>query len=155
MPRKAASDSRKAAVEVMQAALKDIEPPAYITLSEDDAPYWRSVVSEFPKVDWTPHCLELAAKLAKTMADHTRNQDRLREEGEIFEMENGKKYTNPRHGIARDQANTIMSLRRNLQMHARALNGGAKPHEVGRSRGQRKAVEGGAIDDDLIARPRG
>jgi hypothetical protein len=137
----------------MRGALEEIQPPSHITLEEEDQPYWRSVVAEFPKVDWTPHCLEIAAKLAKTMADHTRNQDLLRAEGEICVMENGKQYTNPRHAIARDQANMIMSFRRNLQMHARALNGNAKPSEVGKRRGQRLSVQNGAqaANKDLLA----
>lgn len=151
MPRKSASDSARTASNVLGKALTLISPPAHIAMQESDMVFWDSVVAEFPKVDWTPHTLEVAAKLAKTMADHDRNQDLLRVEGEVLVMDNDRRYTNPRHNIARDMTNMMMSLRRNLQMHAAARQPNIA--EVGKARGQRKAVESGAIDDDLIARP--
>jgi len=71
----------------------------------------------------------------------------LRIEGYVID---GK--ANPRHGVARDLTNSIMSLRRNLSLHARVKQGEAAV--VAERRNSTKEIEAGAsTTDDLIARP--
>ena len=148
MPRKQRIDSNAAAVKVMQG--KAPVPPAHVGLEDCDQPFWRSVVAEFAKSEWTDHQLEVAAQLAKAMADLEAERNALRIEGYVLRVDGGKDYANPRHGVVRDLTNGIMSLRRNLSLHARAMKGEAR--DVGKRNGQAKAIET-ELDDDLLARP--
>lgn len=144
-------DSVAGAVATAAGLVKEVMPPAHIVLDKCDWPYWNSVVSEFAKSEWTPHQLEIAAQLSKAMADLETERNALRLEGYVLEM-NGKAIANPRHGVARDLTNSVMSLRRNLSLHARASGGEAR--DVGKRRNQAKAIEAGlTIEDDFIGRP--
>lgn len=155
MARRQRVDSIEAAKAIAGAASKQIVPPAHVTLADADMPFWHSVIAEFPKADWTQHQLEVAAQLAKAMADLETERAALRAEGYV--IDNGRRVqANPRHGIARDLTNSIMSLRRNLSLHARAVGGEAR--DVAKRKAQAQAVEAGvlAADDDeaaLLARP--
>lgn len=149
MARKQRIDSASAAVTVMQAAYKQVSPPSHVVMTEADKPFWRSVVAEFPKAEWTDHQMEVAAQLAKAMADLASERETLRAEGYVLTL-GGKQVANPRHGVARDLANSCMSLRRNLSLHARATQGEAR--DAGKRRSMAKAIEA-ELDDDLLARP--
>ena len=152
MARKQRVDSASAAVKIMQGAVREVAPPAHVLLGEEDWPYWHSVVAEFPKIEWTDHQLEVAAQLAKSMADLERERNTLRGEGYVTALESGKTIVNPRHGVARDLTNSVMSLRRNLSLHARAREGEAR--DVGKRRAIASGVEAdNPLDDPLIARP--
>lgn len=136
----------------MQGAVREIAPPSHVLLSDEDWPYWHSVVAEFPKIEWTDHQLEVAAQLAKSMADLERERNSLRVEGYVLAMDGGKSVVNPRHGVSRDLTNSVMSLRRNLSLHARAKGGEAR--DVGKRRDIARNVEAdNPLDDPLIARP--
>src|SRR3546814_9369904 len=69
-----------AAVKVMQGATREIAPPAHVRMSEEDWPFWHSVIAEFARSEWTDHQLEMAAMLARAMADLEREQYELRAE---------------------------------------------------------------------------
>jgi hypothetical protein len=144
--------SASAAVKIMAGAMHEIAPPSHIRLSDDDWAYWYSVVAEFPNVEWTEHQLEIAAQLSKAMADLESQKNLLRDEGYVMTLENGKPVANPRHGVTRDLTNSIMSLRRNLSLHARAQGGEAR--DVGKRRSIAKGIEQD-LSDDLIAKPAG
>lgn len=60
-------DSVTAAVEVMQAALDEIEAPACVLLSDEDRPFWDAVIAARPNVEWNDADLITAGTLAKTM----------------------------------------------------------------------------------------
>jgi hypothetical protein len=135
-------------VKVAQAAGVEIAPPAHVPLADSDRPFWHSVIAEFPKADWSSHQLEVAAQLAKAMADLEAERTSLRTEGYVVE---GK--ANPRHGIARDLTNSIMSLRRNLQLHARARDGEARDVTKRKAAGRQIEAAVSSADDDFIARP--
>lgn len=146
MTRRTRVDSIAAAKTIAAMAGKAILPPEHVKLNADDLPFWESVVAEFPKADWTKHQLEVAAQLAKAMADLESERGSLRVEGYVLVMEGGKAVANPRHGIARDLTNSIMSLRRNLQLHARAQGGEAR--DVGKRKAQAREIETGVMGDD-------
>src|SRR3546814_691179 len=76
--RKQRIDSATAAVKVMQGATREIAPPAHVRMSEEDWPFWHSVIAEFARSEWTDHQLEMAAMLARAMADLEREQYELR-----------------------------------------------------------------------------
>lgn len=145
-------DSATAAVKVMAGAVREIAPPAHVLMSDADWPFWHSVVAEFPRIEWTEHQLEVAAQLAKAMADLESERNTLRGEGYVLILDGGKAVANPRHGVARDLTNSVMSLRRNLSLHARAQAGEAR--DVAKRRAMGKQIEGDSpLGDDLLARP--
>lgn len=154
MARKQRIDSAAAAVKVMTGAAREVAPPAHVPLGDSDWPFWHSVVAEFAKSEWTEHQLEVAAQLAKAMADLEAERTTLRKEGYVIVVGPGKVGANPRHGVARDLTNSCMSLRRNLSLHARAQGGEGR--DVAKRRAQSREIEADSPfggDDGLLARP--
>ncbi|MBY5553733.1 terminase small subunit [Rhizobium leguminosarum] len=150
--RKARIDSAAEAVRVMAKATKEIQPPSNVPLDEEDIPFFRNVIAEYARSEWSSHQLELAAMLARTMADLTREQKLLRDEGGVAKSEKGTPVANPRKSIVQMHAASILSFRRSLSLHARAQGGEAR--DVAKRRGAAKDIEGdNPLDDDLLARP--
>jgi hypothetical protein len=150
--RKARIDSAAEAVRVMAKATKEIEPPSNVPLDDEDIPFFRNVIAEYARSEWSSHQLELAAMLARTMADLTREQKLLRDEGGVAYSEKGTPVANPRKSIVQMHASSILSFRRSLSLHARAQAGEAR--DVAKRRGAAKTIEGdNPLDDDLLARP--
>ena len=151
-PRKAPITSASEAVAVMQIAQKQIMPPSTVPLEECDLPFFANVLEEFARSEWTAHQLELAAMLARTMADLNMEQEQLRVEGSVAFTEKGTPVVNPRKTVIQMHASTILSYRRSLGLHARAQGGEAR--DIGKRRDSTKAIEAGIdFDDDLLARP--
>lgn len=146
-------DSATGAVEVMRRASSvDVSPPSNVPLSEEDMPFFASVIDEFARSEWTAHQLELAALLARTMADLEREQRALREEGSVVKTDKGTPVVNPRKTIVQMHFSNIYSGRRSLSLHARAQGGDAR--DIGKRRAQAKQIENGnPLDDELLARP--
>lgn len=152
MARKQRVDSITAKVAIMTKAALDLQPPAHVRMDDEDHPYWASVLAEFARSEWTNHQLELAAMLARTMADMEREQYLLRQEGSVMATEKGTPVVNPRKAIVQMHAGTILSMRKSLSLHARAQQGEAR--DVAKRRAQAKETEAGnPLDDDLLARP--
>jgi hypothetical protein len=150
--RKARIDSATEAVRVMAKAATEIQPPPNVPLAEDDLPFFLNVVAEFARSEWTDHQLELAAMLARTMADLVREQSLLRDEGGVSKTEKGTPVANPRKSIVQMHASSILSFRRSLALHARAVQGEAR--DTAKRRDAAKDIEGdNPLEDDLLARP--
>lgn len=150
--RKARIDSAAEAVRVMAKATKEIQPPSNVPLDDEDLPFFRNVIAEYARSEWSAHQLELAAMLARTMADLTREQKLLRDEGGVSYSEKGTPVANPRKSIVQMHASSILSFRRSLSLHARAQAGEAR--DVGKRREAAKGIEGdNPLEDDLLARP--
>ena len=150
--RKARIDSAAEAVRVMAKAATEIEPPANVPLDPEDIPFFHSVIAEYARSEWSAHQLELASMLARTMADLTREQQMLREEGGLAYSEKGTPVANPRKAIVQMHASSILSFRRSLALHARAQAGEAR--DVAKRRAAAKDIEGdNPLEDDLLARP--
>ena len=142
--------SHTAAGEIVRAASRQIVPPAHVPLANEDQPFWVSVIGEFARSEWTDHQLELAAMLARTMADLEREQAALRLEGSVLTNERGTPVVNPRKTVIQMHAATILSFRRSLALHARAQG---EARDVGKRRMITKDVEAQAeTDDDLLPR---
>ena len=152
-PRKQRADSKDAAVAAFLAANRDIQPPAHVPLEEKDMPFFASVIGEFARSEWTDHQLELAAMLARMMADLDSEMRLLRSEGTVMYSEKGTPVVSPRKTTVQMFAGSILSMRRSLSLHARAQSG--EPRDTGKRRGIAKQNEADAnsLDDDLIARP--
>ncbi len=148
--RKQRVDSNAAAVKIMQGATRQIQPPAHVPLDACDWPFFENVIEEFARSEWTEHQIELAAMLARTMANLESEQRHLREEGFTAKSDRGTPVANPRASIVKGLAGDILSIRRSLSLHARAQKGEAR--DVANRQSQAKAIEA-ELDDDLLARP--
>lgn len=150
--RKARIDSATEAVRVMARAASEIAPPENVPLDGADMLFFQNVIAEFARSEWSAHQLEIAALLARTMADLTREQTLLREEGGVAYSEKGTPVANPRKSIVQMHASAILSFRRSLALHARAQAGESR--DVGKRRAAAKEIEdGNPLEDDLLARP--
>jgi hypothetical protein len=145
-------DSTTAAVGVMASATRAIEPPSNVPLDPGDMGFFASVLAEFARSEWTAHQLELAAMLARTMADLEREQRELRGEGSVVVTEKGTPVVNPRKAVVQMHASSILSFRRSLSLHARAQGGEAR--DVGKRRAMALGIEAdNPLDDELLAKP--
>lgn len=150
--RKARIDSASEAVRIMSKSVGEITPPDNVPLDEKDLPFFSSVIAEYARSDWSAHQLELAAMLARTMADLTREQQLLRDEGGVAYSDKGTPVANPRKSIVQMHASSILSFRRSLSLHARAQAGEAR--DVAKRRAGAKSIEAdNPLEDDLLARP--
>ncbi|CDO37134.1 P27 family phage terminase small subunit [Novosphingobium sp. KN65.2] len=150
MARKARTDSAAEAVRIMAGSGREVMPPSHVPLDDMDWPYWHNVVSEFARADWTEHQLELAAMLARTMANLEQEQRTLRAEGFIAVRENGTSVENPRARAVKSLTGDILSLRRSLALHARARSGDNRDAARQRDMGRATQTE---VEDDLLAAP--
>lgn len=142
-------DTASAAVEIMKGAQREIAPPGHVRMDDEDWPFWHSVLAEFARSEWTDHQLEIAAMIARTMANLEREQYALREEGFIAVRENGTTVENPRSRVVKSLTGDLLSLRRSLSLHARARGGEAE--KIGPRRAIAKAIEAdNLLTDDLL-----
>jgi hypothetical protein len=150
--KRARIDSVSEQVRVMSAAVRAVEPPSNVPLDPGDMPFFASVLAEFARADWTAHQLELAAMLARKMADLEREQRTFREEGAVAVSPKGALVPNPRLAAIRMLDTSILATRRSLALHARAREGEAR--DVAKRRDDARQIEAGApTDDELIAKP--
>jgi hypothetical protein len=157
--RKPRSDSIPEMTRIMQGAAREIAPPAHVPLEDVDWPFWESVVAEFARADWTEHQLELAAMLARTMANLEREQRILRQEGGSIVRETKNKdgevikiisCVNSRARAVQEFAQQVLGFRRSLALHAKAKSGSntdaAKQREA-----NLKTEKAGSGKHDLLA----
>lgn len=98
-----------------------IDPPNHVPLTPSEKLFFDEVIAEFNKVDWTSHQLAIAAFLAREMYMMEKQQRLFRKEDAVLETANGNLTVNPRRGIINQCANSILSLRRSLALHARGV----------------------------------
>ena len=153
MARRERADAAAAQVKVMAAATQEIHPPSNVPLTDADLPFFASVIAEFARSEWTAHQLEIAAFLARTMADLESDQRLMRQEGPILLTDKGTPVVNPRKTVIQMNASAILSYRRSLSLHARAQGGEGR--DVAKRREMAKGIEAdNPLDDDLLARPK-
>ena len=150
--RRTASDSLTSAKEVMQSALQPITAPAHEPLFDGAQAYWDEIISARANTDWPAEDLTLAAKLANVMLLHKDALDDLRALGHTVTTQGGNTAANPLVTISKTYMSDIKAMRTDLQIHGRGKNGEAR--DVGKRRGQRKAIQSQAVDNPLIARPK-
>lgn len=143
-------DSLDEAVRIASAASEEIKAPDNVPLDSGDMPFFQNVIAEYARAEWSAHQLEIAAMLARTMADLVREQDLLRSEGGVAYTEKGTPVANPRKSLVQMHAASILSFRRSLALHARAVQGEAR--DAAKRRDVAKGIEEAAsVDDDLLA----
>ena len=125
-------DSATAAVEVMQAALKEIVPPDCVLLADGDKPFWEAVIDARPKVEWNEADLITAAQLAKTLA-------RIEITTAIGDW---------------DKLNRLaLAMRRSLGLDVRGKDGRASNVANRREKAREIERDNPMANDDLLARP--
>ncbi len=150
--RKPQINSPEERVRIVAAARQPIDVPSNVPLEDKDKPFFANILAEFARSEWTAHQLELAAMLARTMADLESEQRELRKEGSIAYSEKGTPVPNPRKTLIQMHAGTILNFRRSLSLHARAQTG--EPKDVGPRRAKAKELENAHADgDELFAVP--
>lgn len=149
--RKPRSDSISEMTRIMQGAAIEVAPPAHVPLKANHWPFWHSVVAEFARADWTEHQLELAAMLARCMAQVEEQQRLLEDEGFLVDKgEQGVKVENARARSVQTLMGQILSLRRSLALHARAKSG-TNADAIKQREKNRATEKAGAGEDDLLA----
>jgi len=153
--RRTASDSNASAKEVMAQAAKVIAPPKQMNMSAEALVYFGDIINERANADWASHDIAIAAKLARYMVREDMLSDLLDDEGPTVHGAQGGVVKNPTATVLSDTSAKIIALRRSLCLHTAGANPGMKSTQVGRSRGQRRAVQdAGDLSDPLIARPK-
>ncbi len=149
MTRRLRIDGPTRAVEVLKAGMREIALPSHIRVADEDWPFWHSVIGEFARSEWSDHQLELAALLARSMADLEREQFDLRAEGYVLVRPSGVTIVNPRSRTVSRLLGEILSLRRSLALHARARGGDTR--NIGRrSEIARKIEAANPLNDPLL-----
>jgi hypothetical protein len=109
---------------------KEIQPP--FPLHDTASRFFKEIISEYPKADWTGHSISMAGILAGLM-------------GEIVD--------NPEDEKAPQKIQTIIALRRSLGLHSSAkgrLADNTRRKKLGLEK-EKEFEE--SFEDDLIARP--
>jgi hypothetical protein len=150
MTRKTRIDTVSGLTSVVNASQNaDLKPPKHIKMDKTDKIYFDAVIAEFAKSEWSQHLRELAAILARSMADLEREQRALRVEGSVIVGPTGKACINPRQSVVSSLTTTIMNMRRSLSLNARAQGGDAR--DIAKRREIAKQIEEDAGDfSDLI-----
>ena len=144
--------SATAQVQVMQQAARELEPPGHVPLKEADMPFWRNIIAEKAKSEWTEHDLELAALLAGSLRRLRDEELKLDDEDAVIETVNGNMAANPRLRIVADLHARAIKYRQSLGIHSRGKGGEAR--DVAKRREIARGVEAqNPLDDDLLARP--
>lgn len=116
-----------------------VEPPEHVTLTTSELPFFYDIIEEFSRSDWTGHQISLASMLAREMYSMEKEQRLLKKEGSVVITPKGFRTINPRKTLIKQHADTILSFRRSLALHARSegktLKGMAKDLE------RRKAMD--------------
>jgi hypothetical protein len=149
MAKRARVDSVSGALAIAAGSQVQISPPSNVPLDAGDMAFFASVIDEFARSEWTAHQLELAAMLARTMADLEQDQRMMRIEGPILQSDRGTPVVNPRKTVIQMNASIVLSYRRSLQLHARAMSGETRDVAVRRSHA--KGIENAGEGDDLLA----
>jgi len=111
--------------------------------------FFDNIIDEFARANWTPHQLEIAALLARSMADFAVEQMMLRDEGAVVQGDRGM-VPNPRKAIMTMHGNNIISFRRTLAMHAGAKG---KIDDIAKRTVMAHEIQGQSpFPDELISR---
>lgn len=139
------TDTVKGAVTAMQNALQGpIDPPAHITLREQDHAFWVAIVQARARDTWTDSDLVMAAQLARAQADIERLQAEVDSEGDVI----GDKL-NPKHRLIETLSRRAVSLARVIHVHAEATVG--KSEDAAKALAAEKSARIAADGlDDLI-----
>lgn len=152
MPRRQRIDSATGAVATMAAAARDLSPPKHLRLRRGDLPFWKAVIAERAKSEWSTADMAVAANLARAMADAEMVAGMAVGPGGYVDQAAVIRAIESSDKLAR----RIVTLRRALGLDNRAKNG--EQRDVNKRREHARQIEEGhnpmAGDaDSLLARP--
>lgn len=150
-PNKPRTDSHENMLRVFAGANIEIAPPPHMALSDDDLPHFRAIIDEQAKADWTPHNVEMAAFLARTMSDLEAAQRQLAKEGPTVTRADGSIRPHPLHGVVRSFIGMTLAIRRSLGLSARIRAGGSTHAAKQRIQNRNLERSATATDDNLLA----
>lgn len=152
-PRKPRLDSVAHIQRILAEADTELAPPVTVPLSDNDWPFWHSLTEERARADWTQHELEIAALLARTMAQLEAEQRAQRREGVVYLNSRGDPAPNPRNRVVSALTAQALAYRRSLALTGRAKAGSSeaatRQREANRAIDQR--FRDGSPRDDLLA----
>jgi hypothetical protein len=101
---------------IIAAAAPDLEPPAFMTLSEDAKQFWPGIIHARARAEWRAVDLVVAAQLAECQALIESESSALRVEGMVVKNDRGTPCENPRNRVVQTLATREMALMRTLLM---------------------------------------
>lgn len=132
-------------------ALAKIEPPAHISLRDEDWAFWYGIVSVRAANSWNDSDLAKAANLARCQADIERLIAEVQQEGDVITNDRGTPIVNPKHNLIETLSRREVALSRSLHVHAEATVGRSRD-SGNRSKAQQKMRDAAeaASGDGLI-----
>lgn len=153
-PRKQRSDSAAAAIRAAQNAVAPpLQPPAFKQLTESEMVLFADIVLCRARDDWKESDLYFAADLARCLYDLDREQQILRGEDSVIELNSGARIENPRIKIISRYRSEAAALARTLQIGGRTITD-ARTLEKARALEQKARETAGQIeaeDNALLA----
>lgn len=138
---------------IVAAAFKTIEPPAHMPLSKEAIPFFNSIIGEFAKAEWTDHMIEIAATMARQMGRLETQERIFQKEKKILHTKTKYPYINPRATVIGKLIDSILTLRRSLQLHTRGGESAVNRERREMNSRQIEQVALEADDEGLIKRP--
>lgn len=153
-PRRQRVDSPAGVAAAIISGGKKITLPAGTTFTATERKVFTELCDEFSKTELTAHKIRLLVMLARDLVAVNREQVLLSREGVVLINSHGNAYPNPRTKVCSGLLSAILSMRRSLGIHTRALEGGSNQKAAVR-RAHNKRNEGARddYDDNLIAFP--
>lgn len=96
-------------------------PPRHVPLEPVDQPHWASLSAELARSNLSNHQMDIAAMLARTMANLVAEQRSLFFEGSLVRRKDGCLGPNPRNRVVRRLTAQVLAFRRSLGL----------PHRIG------------------------
>lgn len=94
---------------------KDTVPPSHYKLTKPALPFWKGIIDARAKDEWSDVDLVVAAQLAQCQADISKEEAKLRIEGNILPSKLGTVMINPRATLLEHMARREMALMRTLR----------------------------------------
>ena len=144
-PRKQRSDSAAAAIRAAQNAVAPpLQPPMLKQLSESELVLFGDIMLCRARDDWKESDLYFAADLARCLFDLDKEQQKLRDEDSVIELNSGARIENPRIKIISRYRSEAAALARTLQIGGRTITD-ARTLEKARALEQRARETAGQV----------
>lgn len=130
------------------AAMAPLDPPASYPLRESELPFFADILLARSRDDWREVDLQLAAQLARCMADIRREEERLYGEDSVQMLDNGKTVENPRIGVIARYKAIQGSLMRTLQLGGRVAIDPRNLHKAAELERQQRKLRGEIVEDE-------
>ena len=124
-PRRQRVDSAAGVAAAIVAGGKKIALPAGTKFTAIERRVFTELCEEFSKSELTGHKITLLITLTRSMVALDNEQQAIMREGSVLVNSHGNAYPNPRVKNASGLTSAILSMRRSLGIHTRALEGGS------------------------------